>query len=87
MTNQTSAVYDPVIKMTSHVITDNDTVSESVIWNGTLSSLFADWQKHHTDCEEQTGESEAEIRSELQTSGSYQIDSFVGLYFMLHVVQ
>lgn len=87
MTEQTSAVYDPVIKMTSHSVNDDDTVAEVVQWEGTLSSLFSDWNKNGTDCEEQAGASEAEVRDELQTSGSYQIDGFVGLYFVLHVVQ
>jgi hypothetical protein len=87
MTQQTSAAYDPVIKMTAHSVNDGGKASEVVTWNGTLSSLFSDWRKNGTDCEEQTGASEQEVRDELQASSSYQIDGFVGCFFMLHVVQ
>lgn len=86
MTDQASAVYDPVIKVSSHGIYDEHQ-DGTVEWNGTLSNLFSDWIKNGTDCEEQTGESEAQVRDELQANGSYQIDGFVGLYFTLHVVQ
>jgi hypothetical protein len=86
MTEQTSTVYDPVIKVTEHSVNDAPDAREYETFRGTLSSLFAEWRKHGTDCEEQTGASEQEVRDELR-SGVYQIDGFVGCYFMLHVVQ
>lgn len=86
MTTQTSAVYDPVIKVTSHSMYDEPR-DVDVDWNGTLSGLFADWQNNGTDCEDQTGETEEDVRDKLLKDGVYQIFGFVGVYFMLHVVQ
>lgn len=86
MTDQTSTVYDPVIKMTSHSMYDEHR-DEVVDWNGTLSNLFADWRNGGTDCEEQTGETEGEVKDKLRKDGVYQILGFVGVYFTLHVVQ
>lgn len=87
MTGQTSTVYDPVVKMTSHNMYYEEDQEIVVDWSGTLSGLFANWKENGTDCEEQTGESEAEVTVKLRRDGSYQIDGFLGIYFMLHVVQ
>ena len=56
-------------------------------WNGTLSNLFADWRNSGTDCEEQTGETEAEVKDKLRNEGAIRSSASVGVYFMLHVVQ
>lgn len=72
--------------MTSHSMYDEQR-DALVDWNGTLSNLFADWRNSGTDCEEQTGETEAEVKDKLRNEGVYQILGFVGVYFMLHVVQ
>jgi len=86
MTQQSSTVYDPTIKMTSHSMYHEE--DEVVVdWSGSLSGLFADWRNNGTDCEEQTGETEADVTDKLHRDGSYQIDGFLGIYFMLHVVQ
>lgn len=74
------------IKMTAHSVNDPDDEKEIVQWHGTLTTLFDDWRNNGTDCGEQTGQSEDEIRYELESTGTYQIDGFVGCYHVLTVV-
>ena len=88
MTEQTSAVYDPVVKVTEHSVNDAPDAPEYETFRDKLSELFRVWKEDcGTNAEEQTGETEDQIVEKIKQAGSYQIDGFVGCFFMITVVQ
>lgn len=75
-------VYNPVIIMTDGPITNNPPY---VVWNGTLSSLFEDWEKSGFSCLETTGNCRNTVRRTLKKNGTYRVYGGVGTFFDITV--